>query len=97
MRDELKDKAIDLLKEAWTQGYEDGVKATNVDCGVVWEERIDAIKAEIMALEPQYPIDDNTPYISSQSVWKIINKHCGGGVRTNDKRRSNFYKQCADK
>ena len=39
---------------------------------------IEDIKAEIMALEPQYPIDDNTPYISSQSVWKIINKHCGG-------------------
>ena len=35
---------------------------------------IEKIKTEIMALEPQYPIDDNTPYISSQSVWKIINK-----------------------
>lgn len=69
---------IPKYKDAYAIGYNDGVKATNVDCGVVWEERIDAIKAEIMALETQYPIDDNTPYISSQSVWKIINKHCGG-------------------
>lgn len=74
----LTDKVVSLAKEIFNIGYEAGVKATNVDCGVVWEERIDAIKAEIMALEPQYPIDDNTPYISSQSVWKIINKHCGG-------------------
>ena len=37
-------------------------------------EILKQILSEIMALEPQYPIDDNTPYISSQSVWKIINK-----------------------
>lgn len=42
------------------------------------QNAFDNIRAEIMALESQYPIDDNTPYISSQSVWKIINKHCGG-------------------
>ena len=47
MRDELKDRAIALLKDTYAIGYEDGVKATNVDCGVVWEERIDAIKQEI--------------------------------------------------
>lgn len=47
MRDELKDRAISLLKDTYAIGYEDGVKATSVDCGVVWEERIDAIKAEL--------------------------------------------------
>ncbi len=41
MRDELKDRAISLLKDTYAIGYEDGVKATNVDCGVVWEERSD--------------------------------------------------------
>ena len=40
MRDELKDRAISLLKDTYAIGYEDGVKATNVDCGVVWEDRI---------------------------------------------------------
>ena len=76
MRDELKDKAISLLKEAWTQGYEAGVQATNVDCGVVWEERIDAIKADI---DKQTEIhSDGEFYIKNIDVKRIIDKHCGG-------------------
>ena len=79
MRDELKDRAIALLKDTWTQGYEDGVKATNVDCGVVWEERIDAIKAEIKALAEEY--DYYADIRREYGLWtalKIIDKHCGG-------------------
>lgn len=41
------DKVVKLAKEIYNIGYEDGVQATNVDCGVVWEERIEDIKAEI--------------------------------------------------
>ena len=74
MRDELKDRAIALLKDAWTQGYEDGVKATNVDCGVVWEERIDAIREEILALNNL----DYVKPVSVEEIMAIIDKHCGG-------------------
>ena len=74
MRDELKDRAISLLKDTYAIGYEDGVKATNVDCGVVWEERIDAIKADIQNIF--YPFEDGTGIV--QEVLSIIDKHCGG-------------------
>ena len=76
MRDQLKDRAISLLKDAWRDGYEAGVKATNVDCGVVWEERIDAIKADI---DKQTEIHaDGEFYIKNIDVKRIISKHCGG-------------------
>ena len=84
MRDELKDKAIDLLKETWAQGYEAGVQATNVDCGVVWEERIDAIKAELLRYEAdcQLNADSQTCMKCTEdtfrSIERIIDKHCGG-------------------
>ena len=71
MRDELKDRAIALLKDTYAIGYEDGVQATNVDCGVVWEERIEAIKAEI-----EY-IGHATPLIGTNTVIDIIDKHIG--------------------
>ena len=80
MRDDLKDRMVGLMKEAWAQGYEAGVHATNVDCGVVWEERIDAIKAEILN---NYISGDGT--IGKMRVWeydeiiRLIDKHCGGG------------------
>ena len=44
---EMAIKALETIpkyKNAYNKGYEAGVKATNVDCGVVWEERIDAIR-----------------------------------------------------
>lgn len=84
MRDELKDKAIDLLKETWAQGYEAGVQATNVDCGVVWEERIDAIKAEIENIGILSSVDIKTGETLYEGlcrysdVLEIIDKHCGG-------------------
>ena len=77
MRDELKDRAISLLKDTWTQGYEDGVKATNVDCGVVWEERIDDIKAEISEYKDDMVIHAETNEMID-IVLEIIERHCGG-------------------
>ena len=74
MRDELKDRAIALLKDAYAIGYEDGVKATNVDCGVVWEERIDAIKDEIIQMNNF----DYVKPVTCEEVIAIIDKHCGG-------------------
>ena len=80
MRDELKDRAIALLKDAYAIGYEDGVKATNVDFGVVWEERIDAIKAEIQ--EVGYAKDEygsiRADVLKVCQVLSIIDKHCVG-------------------
>ena len=84
MRDELKDRAISLLKDTYAIGYKDGVKATNVDCGVVWEERIDAIKAELLRYEAdcQLNADSQTCMKCTEdtfrSIERIINKHCGG-------------------
>lgn len=83
MRDELKDRAISLLKDTYAIGYEDGVKATNIDCGVVWEERIDAIKDEISELSDIKWVDEKTQeYTNWQGMKKkvlaIIDKHCGG-------------------
>ena len=74
MRDELKDRAIALLKDTYAIGYEDGVKATNVDFGVVWEERIDAIREEILALNNL----DYVKPVSVEEIMAIIDKHCGG-------------------
>ena len=79
IRDDLKDRMVGLMKEAWKQGYEDGVHATNVDCGVVWEERIDAIRAEIQALPKTYPfVNHIDTYVKTADVIKIIERHCGG-------------------
>lgn len=74
---EMAIKALETIpkyKDAYNKGYEAGVKATNVDCGVVWEERIDAIKENLRM------IDASCVY----KVWtydeiiRLINKHCGG-------------------
>lgn len=77
MNDELKDRAISLLKDAYAIGYEDGVQATNVDCGVVWEERIDEIKAEISEYK-----DDKIIHTEQNEMidimLEIIDKHIGG-------------------
>lgn len=79
MRDELKDRAISLLKDTYAIGYEDGVKATNIDCGVVWEERIDAIKAEITDMAKGFEkICDYGRYYGLNYALEIIDKHCGG-------------------
>ena len=84
MRDELKDRAIALLKDTWAQGYEAGVKATNVDCGVVWEERIDAIKADIMRYEADCMLTAEGKLCKGctdnvfRSIERIIYKHIGG-------------------
>lgn len=84
MRDELKDRAISLLKDTYAIGYEDGVQATNVDCGVVWEERIDAIKADIMRYEADCMLTAEGKLCKGctdnvfRSIERIIDKHCGG-------------------
>ena len=76
MRDELKDRAISLLKDTYRQGYEDGVKATNVDCGVVWEERIEDIKSNILSYK-----DDKIIHAEQNEmidiVLEIIDRHIG--------------------
>ena len=79
MRDELKDRAISLLKDTYAIGYEDGVKATNVDCGVVWEERIDAIKADLSEEVKVYDTEYGKGYLAGiLTAQEVINKHCGG-------------------
>lgn len=82
-RNEMAIKALETIpkyKDAYNKGYEAGVKATNVDCGVVWEERIDAIKAEIeaKAKEREFYLDSGHPYDGLYEALKIIDKHCGG-------------------
>ena len=80
------DKVISLAKEIFNIGYEAGVKATNVDCGVVWEERIDAIKKDIEEYTGYIPIFDSygngVGYkeikLSADKIISIIDKHCGG-------------------
>lgn len=73
------DMAINLLekypdiKEAYNRGYEAGVKATNVDCGVVWEERIEDIKAEIDDLD----VSDLGKMGIITAIFGIIDKHIG--------------------
>ena len=74
------EKVISLAKQIYKVGYEAGVHATNVDCGVVWEERIDAIKAEIeeqLNFEPQRRLDEEYQYGLTVALH-IISKHCGG-------------------
>lgn len=70
LAEEISDKITSLVKVVYNIGYEDGVQATNVDCGVVWEERIEDIKAEI----------DNyiSDFIATDIVLQIIDKHIGG-------------------
>ena len=79
MRDELKDRAISLLKDTYAIGYEDGVKATNVDCGVVWEDRIEDIKADINHLQT-YKLAEDADFllVELDDVIEVISKHCGG-------------------
>lgn len=72
------DEVISHAKQIYAIGYQDGVKATNVDCGVVWEERIEDIKADIYGIKTQklyeYVSKDNI----IDTVIEIINKHIGG-------------------
>ena len=76
---EMAIKALETIpkyKDAYGKGWDDGAKATNVDCGVVWEERIDAIKTDI---DKQTEIhSDGEFYIKNIDVKRIIDKHCGG-------------------
>ena len=71
---ETADKVVELAKEIFNIGYEVGVQATNVDCGVVWEERIDAIKAEIT----DYMTSEDFGMSYIQPIYEIIDKHIGG-------------------
>ena len=82
---EIGDKVIELAKEIYNIGYEAGVHATNVDCGVVWEERIDAIKEEAEKAKEQVydaPQDVYEPdfYVREgiDFVLELIDKHCVG-------------------
>lgn len=69
-------ETIPKYKDAYNKGWDDGAKATNVDCGFVWEERIDAIKTDI---DKQTEIhSDGEFYIKNIDVKRIIDKHCGG-------------------
>ena len=57
MRDQLKDRAIDLIKATYQEGYEDGLKDRHDHYEEIcqglwreveeWESRIDVIKQEI--------------------------------------------------
>lgn len=86
MRDELKDRAISLLKDTYAIGYEDGLKDRHDRYEEIcqglwreveeWESRIDAIKADI---DKQTEIhSDGEFYIKNIDVKRIIDKHCGG-------------------
>ena len=77
---------IPKYKDAYNRGWDDGAKATNVDCGVVWEERIDAIKKDIEEHTGYIPILDSYGNglgykeikLSADEIISIIDKHCGG-------------------
>ena len=70
---------IPKYKDAYNKGYEAGVKATNIDCGVVWEERIDAIKSEITDMAKEFEKQcDYGRYFGLNYALEIIDKHCGG-------------------
>ena len=77
MRDELKDRAISLLKDTYAIGYEDGVKATRVSASVVLEEKIDAIRSEI---DNSRVKGHGVDVVSVDYVLSIIDKHCGGNT-----------------
>lgn len=75
------DEVILHAKQIYAIGYQDGVEATNVDCGVVWEERIDAIREEISDYEEEVfhrPNTDYEAYAAVRYCLDIIDKHCGG-------------------
>ena len=86
----MANKALETIpkyKDAYNKGYEAGVRATNIDCGVVWEERIDAIKAEAEKAKEQVydaPQDVYEPdfYVREgiDFVLELIDKHCGGEI-----------------
>ena len=74
-------ETIPKYKDAYNKGYEAGVKATNIDCGVVWEERIDAIKADIdkqykWLMQTKQTLSDID--IAFDAIKSSIDKHCGG-------------------
>ena len=80
---EMAIKALETIpkyKDAYNKGYEAGVKATNVDCGVVWEERIDAIKAEIesKAIYEETRGKNYALAMGLRLAIDYINAHCGG-------------------
>ena len=68
---------IPKYKDAYGKGWDDGAKATNIDCGVVWEERIDAIKDEIKRID-DFEVVNGGVYVREFDVIEIIGKHCGG-------------------
>lgn len=69
---------IPKYKDAYNKGWDDGAKATNIDCGVVWEERIDAIKTEIKDLHNSHMIGFVSADGAVDTCLKIIERHCGG-------------------
>ena len=83
---EMAIKALETIpkyKNAYNKGYEAGVKATNVDCGVVWEERIDAIKAEIEKRADDFLSGGSYLYNGAYRdalywCFDLLDKHCGG-------------------
>lgn len=80
MRDELKDKAIAILKESWADGYESGVQAVKTGQDIALEEAIDDIKAEIQSLHSNPMI--HYDFMSADEVIKtcidIIDRHMKG-------------------
>ena len=87
MRDELKDRAIALLKDTYAIGYEDGLKDRHDRyeeiCQGLWRENeelesaIEDIKSEILSYK-----DDKIIHTEQNEmidiVLEIIDKHCGG-------------------
>ena len=79
MSEDLLELTRKTMRYVYRRGYEDGVNATNVDCGVVWEERIDAIKDEIAEKISHYDhfASSNTANGLNMAL-DIIDKHIGG-------------------
>ena len=77
------EKVRELAKEIFNIGYEAGVKACNTDCAIVWEDRIDAIKAEILSYK-----DDKIIHTEQNAmidiVLEIIDRHLGSEVQENE-------------
>ena len=64
-------ETIPKYKDAYGKGWEDGAKATNIDCGVVWEDRIEDIKADINHLQT-YKLAEDADFLLVEHDLDVI-------------------------
>ena len=73
---------IPKYKDAYNKGYEAGVNAVEICRDIAWEERIDAIKADIDKQYKWLMQTKHTLYdidIAFSGIKSFIDKHIGGG------------------